>query len=418
MFVSQDLFRKEVLENQQDSFLGDVLIVHPLSTSVWTGFVALISIMILLFLVWGSYTPRETAKGYLVPDKGVAKIYAPGAGTVTELLVQEGSLVASGDLLLVASTERALQEGSDIDTVSLEQIDHMIEELEKQIKGEESLWGSEENKVTKQVESLKQEVKQLEEQIHTQQNRLTIIETRLEGVKRLRDQGHLSEMGYQNYQEEYLTQKQQWEELQRQLINKKSTLDNAVAALTAFPVQEETKISNLKNQLGELLQKKAEAIGRKKIVMKAPIAGIVTALQVKPGQQISANTTFLMSILPQNTELLAELYLPTRAMGFVTKGDPVYLRYDAFPQEKFGAQKGVVVEITRTILNPNELPVPLKIEEPVYRVIVHLDQQTIFAYQKEFHLEAGILVEADIILGKRSLLEWILAPIYNFRQRL
>lgn len=416
--MSDDLFRKEVVEGQKDSFLGEVLLIQPLSITIWTGFVAGIAVFLLAFLIWGSYTPRETARGYLVPDKGVAKLYAPSAGTVTELLVQEGTLVEAGDLLLVASTARALQEGSDIDTVSLEQIDYMTEELVKQVRGEESLWLSETEKLQQQMESLKQETVQLTQQVQTQADRLAIVNRRLEGVQRLRDQGHLSELGFQNYQEEYLAQKQQWEDLKRQLINKKSGLENAEAALKAFPVQEETKISNLKNQLGELLQKKAETIGRKQIVMKAPISGIVTALQVKPGQQISANTLLLMSILPQNTELYAELYLPTRAMGFVEKGASVYLRYDAFPHEKFGAQKGTVIEITKTILNPNELPVALKIEDPVYRVIVQLDKQTIYAYEKEFHLEAGILVEADIVLGKRSLLKWILAPLYNFRQRL
>lgn len=416
--MSEDLFRKEVRDNQQDSFLGTVLIVHPLSINILTGFVALVALCILLFLILGSYTPRETAQGYLVPDKGIAKIYAQSTGVVTELLVQEGTLVESGDLLLVASAERALQKGSDIDTISLEQTEHMTQELAKQIRSEEAIWRSETDKFTLQIQSLKQEVVQLEQQTHTQQERLGIIETRLKGVEHLKDQGHLSEIGYQNYEEEYLTQKQQGEELKRQLINKKSTLDNAEAALKSFPLQEETKISNLKNQLGELLQKKAEVIGRKQIVMNAPIAGIVTALQVKPGQQISASSTLLMSILPQNTELYAELYLPTRAMGFVEKGAAVYLRYDAFPQEKFGAQKGIITEITRTILNPNELPVLLKIDEPVYRVIVKLDKQTIFAYQKEFKLEAGVFVEADIVLGKKSLLEWILAPLYNFRQKL
>ena len=51
-------------------------------------------------------------------------------------------------------------------------------------------------------------------------------------------------------------------------------------------------------------------------------------------------------------------------------------------------------------------------------MIAKLAQQTIFAYQKEYHLESGIMVEADIILGKRSLLRWILAPIYNFGKKL
>ncbi len=416
--MSDNLFRKEALDNQQNTFFGQVLLVHPLSTTLLTGFFASITLIIVIFLCFASYTPREIVQGYLVPDKGLAKLYAPSAATITEVFFEEGAKVMAGDIVLTATNTRSLEEGSDIDSVSLKQIEHMEVEIARQIVGEESLWRSETQNFKNQIAGTEQEIAQMDQQLSTQQEKLSIIEKRVFGAKRLAEQGHLSEIGFQNYQEEYLTQKQQLEELQRQLVSKKTGLDTLKASAKVLPAQAMAKISNLKNQLSELIQKKAEVTGRKEIVIKAPISGIVTTLQVKPGQSVGGNNLLLFSIIPEDTQLYAELYVPTRAIGFVAVGQEVHLRYAAFPHEKFGIYQGKIQEITHTILNPNEISGAVKIEEPVYRVRVLLDKQTIQAYGKEVPLEAGMLVEADILQHSRSLLEWVLAPIYSFKGRL
>jgi hypothetical protein len=41
--------------------------------------------------------------------------------------------------------------------------------------------------------------------------------------------------------------------------------------------------------------------------------------------------------------LQAEIYIPSRAIGFVKPGQEVRLLYDAFPYQRFGAYRGRVV---------------------------------------------------------------------------
>lgn len=112
------------------------------------------------------------------------------------------------------------------------------------------------------------------------------------------------------------------------------------------------------------------------------------------------------------------MFLPSRAIGFVEKNQKVLIRYDAFPYQRYGLYGGRIVQIAETVINPNEISIQLPIQEPVYRIKVELDKQTVNAYNKEMPLQTGMSVAAEIILEERSLGQWLLEPIYSLRGKL
>ena len=116
--------------------------------------------------------------------------------------------------------------------------------------------------------------------------------------------------------------------------------------------------------------------------------------------------------------LYAELYLPSRAIGFVNEGQKVMLRYDAFPYQRYGLYEGTVSSIASAVINPNEASNLIQSQEPVYKVNVELKEQFVTAYNKKMPLQSGMSVNADIILGERSLAEWLLEPIYSLRGKI
>jgi membrane fusion protein len=59
----------------------------------------------------------------------------------------------------------------------------------------------------------------------------------------------------------------------------------------------------------------------------------------------------------------------------------------------------------------------MELKEPVYRVTVELNKQDVFAYGENFPLQAGMMLEADIILDKQSLFEWIFEPLMSMKGR-
>lgn len=152
--------------------------------------------------------------------------------------------------------------------------------------------------------------------------------------------------------------------------------------------------------------------------MKASRSGIVTNLQAREGQQAQTSIPVL-SLVPEGAGLTAQLLVPVRSAGFLETGQPLRIRYDAFPYQKFGLYTAEVVEVSNTVLLPDELlKVPVTVREPVYRVSARLIQPFVQAYGRDFSLKPGMTLSADVQLTERSLLQWLLEPIYSLKGRL
>ena len=147
--------------------------------------------------------------------------------------------------------------------------------------------------------------------------------------------------------------------------------------------------------------------------MEAPVAGLVANRLVEPGQAVQAGQP-LLTLLPAGSHLRAQLFVPSRAVGFIEPGDKVLLRYQAFPYQKFGHHEGVVRRVSRSAV-PGAGG---QGAEPFYRVLVDIHRQSITAYGREEPLRPGMLLEADIMGEHRKLYEWVLEPLYSVTGRL
>ena len=153
-------------------------------------------------------------------------------------------------------------------------------------------------------------------------------------------------------------------------------------------------------------------------VLRAPRTGVVSAVLAREGQMVASGQP-LLSILPAGAVLRAQLLVPSRAIGFVAPDSRVVLRYQAFPYQKFGQHYGRVVEISRSALTPAEVSalVGQQVEEPLYRIEVALDSQHVMAYGKAEPVRPGMAVDADILLERRRLIEWVFEPLYGIGRR-
>jgi len=118
------------------------------------------------------------------------------------------------------------------------------------------------------------------------------------------------------------------------------------------------------------------------------------------------------------------MYVPSHAVGFIKPGMTAMLRYRAFPYQKFGQHPARVREIATTSVRPEELPTSAAAmpgaaqSEPVYRIRLELDQQTVMAYGAAMPLRSGMLVDANVMLERRKLYEWVLEPLFSISGRL
>jgi membrane fusion protein len=191
------------------------------------------------------------------------------------------------------------------------------------------------------------------------------------------------------------------------------------AELYALPLEYKKDTARITREIDALEQELAEAEARRQIVLTAPQSGTVTTLQLEPGSNVKS-TLPLLSIIPAGSELVAQLYIPTRAIGFIKPGQSVLLRYRAFPYQKFGHYQGTIAKVSRSTINSADLSAGLRgatdqrnLNEPVYPVTVHLANQSVNAYGQAIALQPGMELEADILIENRRLIEWVLEPLYT-----
>jgi membrane fusion protein len=127
----------------------------------------------------------------------------------------------------------------------------------------------------------------------------------------------------------------------------------------------------------------------------------------------------LATLSPAGAAMEVHLFAPSRSIGFVRPGQEVQLRYQAYPYQKFGIHRGTVVAVSKSAVSPSEIAqsVGEPSREPVYRIRVALERQQVLAYGEPQPLHAGMAVEADVIVDRRRLIEWVFEPLYSLAGR-
>ena len=409
------LFRHEVVDFQEiERQFGRAILLQPISLKVITWLLVSVVALSLFLLVVGQYSRKATVSGYLIPSVGTAKIFALQRGTITKVDVTEGQEVQEQQPLLRIDTTQISATGEDVNAAILRTLLGQRDELNSQIAGETQRQASERQRLTLLIQGAKDEITQLEGKIPLQQERIKIIESLVASVAKLEAKGIVTTVEFKRRQSEALDLKQNLNSLRQQLAARQNQLTDTQYTLNQLPIVIAEKIQLLRNELSSVEQRISEINGRRAFVIRAPITGRVSALQASSGK-IAEPNQLQLEIIPAST-LKAELLVPSRSIGFVRVGQPVGIRYDAFPYQNFGRYKGTITEISHNILTRSDVSSGfITLEEPVYRVTAALDRQDVSAYGKSMPLQAGMLLKGDVILDKRSLMQWVLDPLLSIK---
>jgi multidrug efflux pump subunit AcrA (membrane-fusion protein) len=415
MIHHQSLFRQEAIEfERQQRQWGKVILLQPLSIKLTVWFIAVAVALVMTVLSLEQYAQKETVVGYLTSTAGAVKVFAPREGTIKTIYVEEGEHIQEGQPLMTIVTDKITDEGKDVDAVVLGFLTQQRAFLIQHIADEEARIASEQQRLTTQIRGLETEISQLEAQIAIQNKRLQISESLVSAGARLSANSNMSEYEYKNRLERYLDKQQTLSSLNQQQTQRQIQMSDSRSLLTQLPVVMAEQIQVFRNKLSETEQRIAEISGRRAYTIRAPIAGQVSTLQAVIGQDADPRRPQL-SILPVESVLQAELFVPTRAIGFVRSGQEVRILYEAFPYQQFGTYGGRITKVTRTILTSSDISAPITLKEAAYKVTVALDRQDIDAYGERVPLQEDMLLKADIILDKRSLLKWFLDPLFSAR---
>jgi membrane fusion protein len=413
--LQRPLFRNEAIQFQQHNRQwGDVALLQPLSTKVVAWSLATSAAVIILFLFVAQYSRKEVAVGYLTPTTGTAKIFAPQRGTIKAVHIEEGSTIREGQPLLTIDTDQIGADGIDVNASMLNTLRSQKALIAGNIIGEEERTGSERERLAALVRGLGAEISQLQGQIELQTERLKVVESDFDAAAELRSRGFMSAVDFRRRQVQVLEHKQAISALNQQLTARENQLTETDFSLRQLPTVMAQKVQVLRNDLAYVEQRIAEIDARRAYVIRAPTTGRISTLQATVGQN-SDPQRLQLEIIPEESVLQAELFLPARAIGFVQPGQAVRILYEAFPYQHFGTYHGRVVKVSQTILTSSDAAGPIKLNEPAYRVTVALERPDIDAYGKRVALQPDMLLKADVILEKRSLMSWLTNPLRGVR---
>jgi membrane fusion protein len=414
--VPPPLFRAQALEAQREQSLGSVLLIQPLSTRLLTLGAVLIAASLIALTFWGAYTRKERVKGFLVPTRGLIKVYPRETGVVVEKQIAEGERVVKGDPLFLVALERPAGEAREAQANAVTRLQERRASLEGELRQIEHLAEVETQTLHQRISAMEAELAQLALEITTQQRRIASAESSHARFRKLQADGIASEEQVQEKLKDLLAEQAKLQAQQRTNITLTRESKTLRTQIASAKLRAGTQRAAVERNLSVLAQELTEYESRRTYIVRAPADGIATALLADRGHAANPSQP-LVSLLPLAATLEAHLLVPSRSIGFLATNQNVYLRHEAFPYQRFGSHHGRIAEISRTLLLPGETALPVQLQEPAYRVTVTLDAQAVKAYGQEFPLQAGMLLDADIWLDRRKLYEWLLDPIYSVMGR-
>ncbi len=411
---ASSLFRKAALEHFNNLVKGQILIGRTVKFNLILTAVSVLFVTLCLGVYSINLHRVETVSGFVKPQQDIVKIQALTAGVITKILVHNDQYVTQGTPLFEVQQPPSQQH-------PWRDIVELRAHFESQRQHHQAVYKVVEQAIQedivhtkRQQQTLPQRLKLLEtKQAQMTEERLAAEQTLMRLIQ-LAGHDFVSEERVRQQRTSLQQLKQKQIDLALQFANHQEQQEALVNQLKQLEHQYRTQALAHEDKMmqSHFSEQQAEHAFSKYIVSTTD--GVVTNIHHTTGQTVHAAAT-LLTILPHADSLDVVLLVPSKAFGFVEEGQLVSIRMDAFPHVKFGMLSGRVIHTGKSIFLPHELSAPVVLQEPVFRVLVSLDEPT-FSGQP-LPLIAGMTLQADIQLELRSVLEWILESLLAWEAR-
>ena len=401
-----------------------------------------------VLLAWAAFGKLDiiaAAEGRLVP-RNYSRVLQPAeAGIVREVLVRDGEEVKAGQVLMrmdatTASADMGtLQADAALKVLSLRRID-------AELSGQALLIGPRDPPaVATQVlaqyrarrqaylDALAQEQATLErsqhdlagahQQLTKLQATVPMYQQSANSYEKLVKEGFVSELGANDKVREKIEKEQELKSQESNIGSLTSAVEQSRKKLSQIKSNYESQLLNervdLQNQhqrtTGEL-QKQVYKSGL--LELRATEDGTVKDLVTySPGAVVQPGAA-LLNLIPKNELLVAEVAIHNEDVGFVAPGQQVRVKLQAFPFQKYGMLEGTVHVVSAdSAANDPQKATAMGQSPQSYKVLVHLASQSLRTPNGDaMKLAPGMVVQAEIHQGKRSVLEYLLSPVQKVAQ--
>lgn len=416
------MFRQEAINHQKMKWRGRALLLPGIPFWLMTGLCLFFIVAFLTFIIAGTYTRRANVTGEITSYPRAANVYSTVQGVVVKQLVTEGQLITAGTPIYQIDVSKSTRSGvvSDNQRRDINSQQARIAQIISRLEGNKRA-------------TLAMLEKQKAQYTAAFERSTDILRRAQEGIRIMKE----NMQNYRHYQAKGLINKDQltnqvalYYQQQNNLLGLSGQNEQNALQITALESQIHTQAAEFDNQIYQMelqryeLQKELLNIDASGvIIVRALSEGRVDSLSVTVGQMVNVGDS-LLQMLPDKVDHYAlVLWVPNDAIPYISTGDRVNVRYDAFPAEKFGQFAGTVSVISKAPASPQEMQTyqgapkaALTAAIPYYKVIVRPEKQAISYHGKRLSLENGMKAKSTLFLEKRKVYQWMLSPFYDMKQ--
>ncbi|WP_330983308.1 MULTISPECIES: HlyD family secretion protein [Enterobacterales] len=420
--MSYKLYRKEAIEHKKNHWKGKALLLAGLPSWLIMLFSFIFLTALLIALFFCHYTQRIDVRGEVITLPHSINVFAPQQGFVVHQWVKVGDLVSKGDKLYELDISRTTINGNVSDTTTTainEKIDNANEIINKLIRNKQET----QDTLNAQLENYNASLKETAQMLDTSRRGLNKMRESLANYDGYLKQGLVNKDQY-NYQHSlYFQQQSSYQSLASQKMQLESQLTQLKSDIVTKSADFDNQISSYKNQISDFKNQIVESNANGNLIIKATTAGKVESLSVTSGQMVDKGSS-LAQIKPiGNVEYYLVLWLPNNSLPYVSAGDSINIRYDAFPSEKFGQFPGIITSISSIPATRQEMAEYSNFDESMnqqnsalYKCIVSIKHKSFSYNKKTLSLSNGLKAQAIVFLEERPLYMWMFTPFYNIAQ--
>ena len=392
--------------------------------------------LVLALIVWSVLAEVDElarARGELHPVGNVQTLQSQEGGTILKVHVQEGDVVSVGDVVvdfIVTDIEKLaaqLEVRMSSFMIDREQMLALLEDRQPNFSDfsdeypelvanarttySERLAGrntaeaakrSEMAQLTTTLEGAKDATRLIEREMVEAKDRLDRLE---DGLKK----GVVPELRVSEVRQQFIALQERLSESKSRTEGTARAIESARQELTQVKAEYNerlsTELSQVTEQLAELEAERQALEAREgRIQLESTVDGIVMDLpDTTEGAVIPPGGT-VARIVPVDQDVIMEVMVSPRDIGFIEKGQRAMVKIDSFDSARFGSVEGHVDQIAPT---SSKMP---ETGQPFYKVNVVLS--TPYVGSPDRRLIPGMTGEADIATGTKSVMQYLLRPIF------
>jgi len=417
---------------------------NPLGRRVLWVMLAFLAALI-LWTTLGKLDIVAVADGKLVPDTYLKVVQPTDSGVVKEILVKEGQHVKSGQVLM--RMDATLSE-SDLKALTADYQNKRIALrcIDAQMAGKPFVRRAEEpaalfTQVFAQYaanrqsyeSALAQESAILQKAKHDLAAAEQVQKKLVQVLPHYREQ----EAAYEKLARDGFAGKLMYTDKQRERIEKEQDLraqESVIASARSTITQEQEKIAQItadyrrqlqteRVDIAAQLEKASQELAKQEhrneyLELKAPQDGVVKDLATHTVGTVTSPGTILMTLVPKDEILRAEVWVKNDDIGFVREKQPAKIKLAAFIFQKYGMVEGEVAHVSADAAeqnspagSPGQSQQKSGGEPLAYKTLVNLKNQYLETEGERYRLAPGMQVSAEINLGTRTVLEYLLSPV-------